>query len=85
MNMTILDVVQTYIDHLIMPRDPSGDALHLTLTSYHKLDILLTWNCKHLANFRKFEHIEKVNRELDLAIPRLLTPLELLGENPHDI
>ena len=82
MNLNILDIVQSYIDRLIMPRDPSGDALHLALASFYGLDILLTWNCKHLANFRKFEHIEKVNRELNLGIPRLLTPLELLGDNP---
>ena len=80
----VIQIAEIYIDRLVMPRDPAGDALHLALASYHQMDIILTWNCQHLANFRKFEHIEKVNRELNLESPRLLTPLELLGDNPHE-
>jgi hypothetical protein len=38
----ILEIVDTYIDHKVMPGDPRGDALHLALASYHKCDFLLT-------------------------------------------
>ena len=76
----ILEIVQTYIQHKVMPDDPVGDALHLALASYHKCDFLLTWNCKHLANANKFNHIRRVNVMLGLYIPLLVTPLELLGE-----
>ncbi len=31
----ITEIVQAYIRHQVMPRDPVGDALHLTLASYH--------------------------------------------------
>ena len=65
--------------HKLMPEDPLGDALHLALASYHKCDFLLTWNCKHLANANKFDHIGRVNMLLGLYVPRLVTPLELLG------
>ena len=76
----ILEIVQTYIMHKVMPDDPVGDALHLALASFHKCDFLLTWNCKHLANANKFNHIRRVNVMLGLYIPLLVTPLELLGE-----
>lgn len=62
-----------------MPQDPLGDALHLALASYHKCDFLLTWNCQHLANANKFNHIKRINTMLGLFIPILTTPLELLG------
>jgi len=42
--------------------------------------ILLTWDCRHLANANKFEHIRRVNTLLGLAVPALVTPLELMGE-----
>jgi len=60
-----------------MPRDPTGDALHLALASYHKCDFLLTWNVQHLANANKFAHIRHVNALLGLFTPALVTPLEL--------
>jgi predicted nucleic acid-binding protein len=76
---SIVEIVETYIQHNIMPKNPVGDALHLALASYHKCDFLLTWNCKHLANANKFNHIRRINTMLGLYVPILATPLELLG------
>jgi predicted nucleic acid-binding protein len=76
----VLEIVQAYFRYQLMPRDPSGDALHLALASYHKCEFLLTWNCRHLANAKKFGQIRRVNTLLGLFVPTLVTPLELLGE-----
>ena len=73
------EIVEAYIQNMLMPSDPAGDALHLALASYHKCDFLLTWNCRHLANANKFGHIKRINTVLGLFVPTLVTPLELLG------
>jgi hypothetical protein len=75
----IIEIVETYIQRMVMPRDPAGDALHLALASYHKCDFLLTWNVLHLANANKFSHIRRINALLGLFTPALVTPLELLA------
>jgi len=77
----VMDIATIYVDRLIMPRDGAGDALHLALASYYSLDVLLTWNCKHLANPKKFGHIDRVNDELGLTTPLLTTPLNYLSED----
>jgi len=71
-------IVDTYVAEYVMPADPRGDALHLALASFHHCHFLLTWNCRHLANANKFEHIRHVNAELGLFSPILTTPVELL-------
>lgn len=76
----ILDIVDTYIRRRVMPADPTGDALHLALASFHRCDFLVTWNCRHLANANKFGHIRRVNNSLGLHVPALVTPLELTEE-----
>ena len=73
-------IVDAYIEHRVMPRNPLGDALHLALASYHKFDYLLTWNCEHLANANKADHIRWINTALGLYVPMLITPLQLMGE-----
>lgn len=73
-----------YTERLVMPQNATGDALHLAFASYYAMDVLLTWNCKHLANPNKFGHIEQVNNELGLATPLLTTPLNYLSEKDHD-
>jgi len=76
----VAEIVAAYIRHRVMPAIPTGDALHLAIASFHGCRFLVTWNCKHLANANKFDHILRVNTMLGLATPHLVTPLELLGE-----
>ena len=70
----IRQIVRVYIRRRIMPQDPVGDALHLAIASFHKCDALLSWNCRNIVNFSKFDRIRKVNVELGLYVPNLLTP-----------
>ena len=78
-------IAVTYIDRLVMPNDPGGDALHLAIASYYELDVLLTWNCRHLANPNKMEHIRAVNSDLGLSTPALTTPLNYLSGDDADV
>ncbi|MBN1901740.1 type II toxin-antitoxin system VapC family toxin [Candidatus Sumerlaeota bacterium] len=76
----VADIIDVYLDHSLMPRERVGDALHLALASYHKCDFLLTWNCRHIANANKFEHIRIINSRLGLFVPTPVTPMELCME-----
>lgn len=79
-NWEIEEIVEVYISNYLMPKDELGDALHLAIASYHKMDFLLTWNCKHLANANKRDHIRRINERLKIFTPELVTPYELIGE-----
>ena len=76
----IQPIVQRYIAHRLMPKDPSGDALHLAIASYYGCEFLVTWNCIHLANPLKAGHIHRINDRLGLPTPVMTTPMNLLGE-----
>ena len=36
------EIVETYLQHKLMPKDLSGDARHLAVASFHRCDYLLT-------------------------------------------
>lgn len=74
----VLAVAEEYKKRHLMPKEVAGDALHLGLASYYGCQYLLTWNCKHLANTKKQEHIRHVNTMLGLMVPTITTPMELL-------
>ncbi len=80
-NESIDEIVTAYIKHKLMPTDAMGDAAHLALASFHKCDFLVTWNCKHITNANKFDHIHRINGMLGLFTPKLVTPLQLLEDN----
>lgn len=74
------EIVEAYVENLLMPQQPTADAIYLALASHYRCDVLLTWNCVHLANPNKFRHIANINKRLGLAVPAVITPLELLGD-----
>jgi predicted nucleic acid-binding protein len=76
----LADIIDVYLVNKLMPRERMGDALHLALASFYKCDFLLTWNCHHIANANKFEHIRIINTRLGLFVPSLVTPMSLLSE-----
>ncbi|MEA2061047.1 MAG: type II toxin-antitoxin system VapC family toxin [Thermodesulfobacteriota bacterium] len=79
-NDEIEEIVEVYIANYLMPQDVVGDALHLAIASFHKVDYLLTWNCNHLANASKKKYIRRINGRLRLSTPEIITPLEIMEE-----
>lgn len=71
------NIVNFYLKNQLMPKNDIRDALHLAYTSFYEIDILLTWNCSHLANINKKGHIININKRLGLHVPEIITPLEL--------
>lgn len=79
-----LEVIEFYQQHKLMPAGVFGDATHLALATFYKTDYLVTWNCKHLANPNKLDHIVRVNWMLGLATPKIVTPLQLLENDENE-
>ncbi len=80
----IEDIARVYVARSVMPAGDLGDAYHLAIASYYAVDFILTWNCRHLANANKVQHIKVVNGELGLHVPLITTPdLLLREENDH--
>lgn len=75
------ETVEFYIAHKLMPASLAGDARHLALATWHTCDILATWNCRHIANPNKLEHIHHIHDMLGLHTPVLATPYQLLEAN----
>ena len=63
-----------------LPAKAAGDALHLAISTVHKLDFLLTWNCRHLDNAQTKPRLRKLLADHGYAMPEICTPQELLGE-----
>jgi PIN domain len=80
MSDTVKSVAAQYLKHGIIPEAATYDVFHLAFAAVHKLDILVTWNFKHLANLFVRSQLDKFNRRNGLYTPVICTPEELLGE-----
>ena len=68
----------------ILPAKASVDALHIATVAHHRIEYLLTWNCRHIANARILPRVHKILDARGIPIPIICTPEELLGYAPEE-
>ena len=70
----IQPLTQALLQTGAIPPKSEADAAHIAYTAVYGLDILLTWNQKHIATDMKRRLIEAVIIDAGYRLPRLLTP-----------
>lgn len=73
------ELARHYAAARIMPARFQDDALHVAVAACHHLDMIVSWNMKHLANPNKVARINAVNRQYGWPLMRIHTPQEVLG------
>lgn len=68
----------------LLPPKAQVDALHISLAAHHRIQYLLTWNCKHIANAKILPKIHGVLIDMGIPIPIICTPEEMLGDETDE-
>ncbi len=69
----------------ILPPKARTDALHIAAVAHHRVQYLLTWNCRHIANGRILPRIHGVLGDLGIPVPIICTPEEMVNYDPETI
>ncbi len=65
------------------PREAAADAAHVGIAATNRVDYLLTWNLRHIANAAVRSRIERACRKAGCEPPVICTPNELMEEHDH--
>jgi hypothetical protein len=77
-------IAHEILERDILPADGQVDALHIAAASFHEVEYLLTWNCKHIANAQVIRKIRGLLLELGYPVPVICTPDEMVGEDEYE-
>mgnify|MGYP001616421264 CR=1 FL=1 len=77
----IATLASHYLKAKIVPANKLEDALHVAYAVIYDIDILVSWNFKHLANLNKERGFNRINLEVGYkASLRLGNLTEVLGD-----
>ncbi len=68
------------VSRAILPADAIVDALHIACAATNRIDYLLTWNCKHIANPMILPRVFRVLDDFGLPFPVICTPKNMIDE-----
>ncbi len=61
-----------------VPQTEATDASHIAVAAVYGMDVLLTWNCRHMANPVTLPKTAETILEAGLHCPVIITPGEFL-------
>ena len=72
-------LVAAYQRRGAIPPGQLEDATHVAICTVNEVDVLASWNFRHLANVKRERRIAAVNESLGYVYPlRITTPLEVM-------
>ena len=79
----IAEIADEIMARAILPPKARTDALHIAAVAHHRVQYLLTWNCRHIANGRILPRIHAVLSDMGIPIPTICTPEEMVSYDPE--
>ena len=82
----VRDLANALMTNAAIPSSEPRDALHVAIAAVHRVQYLVTWNFKHIANATLRTKINAVIRDNGYEPPIICTPEELAGmtDDPDD-
>ena len=77
----IAQIADEIMVRAILPPKARTDALHIAMVAHHRIQYLLTWNCRHIANAIILSRIHKLLNDLSIPIPIICTPEEMVDDD----
>ena len=77
-------LAQAYVAAGIVTPNYTDDARHVAIATIERVGLIVSWNFKHLANYRRETGFNGVNRLQGHQPVRILTPMELIYGDPEE-
>ena len=74
------ELANAYVAHGVVGPGSLADALHVALATVSGVDVLVSWNFKHIVNLSRIRLFNAVNLEQGYGLIEIRTPREVLHE-----
>jgi hypothetical protein len=71
-------LAEAYITANVVGKTSIEDCRHIALASIHKVDVLASWNFKHIVNLDRIKGYNSVNLRLGYSLLEIRSPKDLI-------
>ena len=77
-------LAKMYIDEKVVGHTSFDDCLHIAAATLNKVDILVSWNFKHIVNIFRIRGYNSVNLRLGHGTLEIRSPREIVSNDNED-
>ena len=74
-----IKLADKYIDEKVVGKTSLEDCRHIAMATIHKVDVLASWNFKHIVNLDRIKGYNSVNLRLGYSMIEIRSPKDLVN------
>ena len=74
-----IKLADTYIAEKVVGKTSLEDCRHIAIATIHKVDVLASWNFKHIVNLDRIKGYNSVNLRLGYSMIEIRSPKDLVN------
>jgi len=78
----VRELAETYLQENVVSERSRIDAQHIATATINRVDVLVSWNFKHIVNLDRINGYNSVNLKLGYPMLEIRTPAEVLKYQP---
>lgn len=79
-----LKLAQIYVDERVVGETSLDDCIHIATATLNKVDMLVSWNFKHIVNIYRIRGYNSINLRLGYPILEIHSPKEIVNHGNED-
>ena len=80
----VIELADSYIQKNILSKNFLDDARHIALATIHDVDLLVSWNFRHIVHYDKIRMFNSVNIEKGYKTIQIYSPREVTNYGDED-
>jgi|ERR1019366_9445334 hypothetical protein len=77
------NLANAYLKENVVGETSRTDCFHIALATIHRVDILISWNFKHIVNVNRIRGYNAVNMKLGYSTIDIRSPKEIIYNNEN--
>ena len=78
------ELAAAYLNEKILGKASLNDAYHIAIATVNRLDVLISWNFKHIVNYDKIKLFNSINLRLGYPMIEIRSPKDFLRYENND-
>ncbi len=78
-----VNLANSYLEENVVGETSRTDCWHIALATIHRVDILTSWNFKHIVNVSRIRGYNAVNMKLGYSTIDIRSPKEIIYTNEN--
>ena len=77
-NGEIIELATKYLEEKVVGKTSFDDCIHIATATLNKVDMLLSWNFKHIVNIYRIRGYNSINIKMNYSSLEIRSPKEIL-------